>query len=294
MKTYSRITIGALFFAMSMMMACKKNEQVSPPDYIQVLTNNDQFIDFVSRDIILQSAYKLSTVNVLKKMGVQNFTTELNSVTNESLLPGVLSKYGINYDRLQHYYLKRAESVITIRNAFPDIVALPNQLESDVFTKAYDLVSKRFIEKVEAKLKQFSARVKPDPISKPDQMPWNQLQQYHDGFDGSTNDTYGQIETMLTFDLTEEQQIDLLTNAINDHVEKHQITYAEFFGCLSAAVLGSLAEIKKIFDAAQAASTAALIQEMVAVGAKWILKHIGWIGAAVLIFNFSSCLYIAY
>jgi hypothetical protein len=184
--------------------------------------------------------------------------------------------------------------VITIRNAFPDIVALPDQLESDVFTKAYDLVSKRFIEKVETKLKQISARVKPDPISKPDQMPWNQLQQYHDGFDGSINDTYGQIETMLTFDLTEEQQIDLLTNAINDHVEKHQITYAEFFGCLSASVMGSLAEIKKIFDAAQAASTAAVLQEMVAVGAKWILKHIGWIGAAILIFNFSSCLYIAY
>lgn len=294
MKTYSRITLGALFFAMSMMMACKKNEQVSPPDYIQVLTHNEQFIDFVSRDIVLQSAYKLSTVNALKHTNIQNFSTELSSVSNESLLPGLLSKYGINYDQFQKFYLKRAAAVITIRNAFPDIVALPDQLESTVFTKAYDLVSQSFLQKVEAKLKQLSTRTKLDPISKPDQTPWNQLHQYQAGMDGSINDTYGQIEMMMGLDLTEEQQIDLLANAINDHVEKRQITYAEFFGCLSAAVMGSLAEIKKIFDAAQAASTAAVIQEMVAVGAKWILKHIGWIGAALLIFNFSSCLYIAY
>lgn len=270
-------------------MACKKSDQTSGPDYIRILEDDASFKHYVANDILNSTRFKLQTASSLNKNLHRELISELNMAKNEVSLSLILNKYNLRLDAFQQYLEYRIESHIKMRKNFPELNQMQGDSESEIYEKAYKSVANNFLQKVKLKAENVSVITNKLPVKNVINQPNSQIQQQ--SISNSVLTVSNEAEVMQELELNEDQMVELMANIIVDHIQSTDITFGEFFLCLHAAAIGTFGEIKKIFDAAQAASTAAVIQEMVAVGAKWILKNIGWIGAAILIFNFSACLY---
>lgn len=270
-------------------LACKKNDQTSGPDYVRILEDDANFKHYVANDILNSTRFKLQTASSLNRNSHQILISELNNVKNEESLSLILNKHNLRFDTFKQYLESRIQSNIEMRKYFPELNKMQGDSESEVYEKAYKSVAENFLSKVKLKAEQVSGSRNKLPVDRLINKTYDQIQQK-----SKSNSLYvasSEAEMIQELELNEDQMVELMANIIVDHIQSTDITFGEFFLCLHAAAIGTFGEIKKIFDAAQAASTAAVIQEMVAVGAKWILKNIGWIGAAILIFNFSACLY---
>lgn len=289
MKTILKFRFLLMILLVGSFMACKKSDQTVGPNYARILEDDASFKHYVANDILNSTLFKIRTSSTLGSNKYQSFISELGNVKSEVALSNVLNKYSLSLSNFQGYLENRIQNNIVIRKNFPQLNEMPGDKESEIYGEAYKNIAVSFLQKVKFKVDKILVNRKKLPFDKSVNPPYNQIQKNED-----LNRTWvanNEAEVMQELDLNEDQMVELMANIIVDHVQSADITFGEFYVCLQAAAIGSFGEIKKIFDAAQTASAAAVIQEMVAVGAKWILKNIGWIGAAILIFNFSSCLY---
>lgn len=233
MKTFSRITLGALFFAMSLMTACKKNEETvikpSTSDMAQRLYLQKDFIDFAgsfAKNFKYLADYYQTPAVLHDK---QNFIESVKLAgDNIELLESTHSKYGLSLDEINTRKILLDNNILQLYNAQP---ALLNY---------------------------------------------------------SGEEFWSIIKQSIT--LLKRSQSSNLIQSNDSGIKNMAITIDEVWDCLKDAVgigAGSMLGIAGLHALAQKKG----IQQVVVKFAALMARNMGYIGLAITVFDFSSCMY---
>lgn len=233
MKTYSRITLGALFFAMSMMMACKKNEhsavKLSTSEMAQKLYVKKDFIIFTSSFAQnfkhLSDFYRTSAVKNQPERFIQTLRNASNDV---SLIEAAHAEFGLSLKDLNIRKSMLDNDIVGLYEAEPELF---NYDQEEFWSIIFESVQL---------LKQAN-----------------------------------EIRSIRSF---------------NDNISSTAITGDEIWDCIKEAVglgAGSMLGIAGLHALAQRKG----IQQAVVKFAALMARNMGYIGLAITVIDFSSCMY---
>ncbi len=289
MKTiFKTLFIGALAFLCS--TSCKKQDN-EPKLTNVVLENNEVFRNYVATDLLSRVRISLLSVKQLKGTGYVNFKKELQA-SDESAISGVFQTHGMDYSLFQkHVFSRVVRRARIIQKFMPLFERLPDDVVDTRINEAYNKVSNDILERAHD---QFLQRAKAEKqlnpiltIASTSVNPLISQKKSVNSIDELLDDYY------LLYDFETDLPTNLVVDDISVELDKANsdgLTISETWNCFKNALgFGGLG-MSGIAGWARL-SAGLQIQELITVASKWALKHIGWIGAAIAIADFSICIY---
>ncbi len=281
MKTSIK-SILAIALNAIMLFSCKKVDQLQPIDQ-QQLINNQEFRNFVARDMLLVIQNTLQNASDLNKNHTSNFAAALKSA-KESDLPILFTKHNLSYSNFQEFHLKRHINQVKMLHALPALSNLPENEINQLFKSAYENISNNAVNQIIAESGKQKQVKMPKTLNNPQRLSINTQSMNEDLMYFSSEDEQP---------ISEEMAMELINGLVQSYAQAHDITVVEAMNCLKQAVGWGAGSMMGIVGWSKGIAGMA-IQEAVAVATRFAMRYIGWIGLAVTTYTLTSCLIEAY
>lgn len=268
------------------MSSCKKVETISPVVDTK-LEHDNSFRKYVANDLFAKVRYTIGLTQVMNKADYNDFKNKLKQA-KETELPSLFKSHHLDYTVFQRLIIG---TVVRRAQAIKDQISLNNLSEIEVdrfFNDAYQKVADEILEQAKEKSSAINSGSKII----------NRIGRSQNNADQalikSTNmileePVYQSFPDDYENYLSEETMVDLISVEL-DKVSGDGLTASEAWGCFKSAMGFGGLTMAGIAGWARA-SAGLQIQEFVSFATGWALKHIGWIGAAVAVVDFSVCIY---
>lgn len=269
------------------LVSCKK-EQTLQPNWEEQLESRTDFRQYVANDLFNRVQFAGYLSGKLTAVQYGQLSTDL-ATASEAALPGIFSKYQLDYAFFQKHTIERIANSVQMMHAVPSLAGLSEQQIDQRFNESYQKVAAGMMQQVKermAVLKNRESSRKMDFAGYPTQ---NRVEilGINTRLKNEEKPYFSNGNEQL---LPEGAAVDNMAVYINQLSKKENITGAEIFKCFKTALGfggGSMGIIAGWFK-----GTAGIpIQEVIAVTTRWAIRHIGWIGAAITIISFADCLY---
>lgn len=265
-------------------LSCKKTDKGALPEN-STLEQSTDFRNYVAADLLARTQYSMALHRQLSATQYADFRNRIRQ-SDESGIPGVFQEYRLDYAGFRQLVIgcvvRRAKAI----REHP-LNGITDNAAADKYDEAYRKIADEVLEKARQKVTGTNEGSVRRAIQTNGRVQQNGLQHTNMIPDASSYASAPEEP-----ELTEAAVIDLIAVELN-MVQGDGITASEAWDCFKAAMgLGGLSMVGIVGWAR--ASAGMQIQSFVSFATGWAIKHIGWIGAAISVGEFSVCLYNAY
>jgi len=269
------------------LVSCKK-DQPQQHNADEQLESRADFRQYVANDLFSRVQFAGYLSGKLNAAQYGQMRADL-AVASEAALPGIFSKYRLDYAFFQQHTIERIAHGVQMVRAVPSFAGLNEQQIDQRFNEGYQKVAAGMMQQVKERMVAFKTKEGSKRMDFAGYPTQNRVEVLgiNTGLENEGKPYFSTANEVL---LPEGEAVDKMAIYINGLSKKGNITGAEVFKCFKEALgfgTASMAAVAGWFK-----GTAGIaIQEVIAVATRWAIRHVGWIGAAITIISFADCLY---